>query len=103
MYKATWIVCHGTNFRKSGVIMYDIDEDSHLPVFGIIQEIWIVSDFVYFEYIPFETLCFSERFQAYQLRKIVAAESGLTSYESLVDFNVLHTHQDSGEIYVPMK
>ena len=104
MYKATWVVCHGTDFRKSGVIMYDIDEDLHSPMFGVIKEIWIVSGFVYFEYTPFQTLCFSERFQAYHIRETVAAESGITSYESVVDFNVFHTHQDSeGENYVPVK
>ena len=30
--------------------------------------------------------------------------TGIASYESLVDFNVFHTHEDSdGELYVPVK
>ena len=104
VYKVTWVVCHGTDFRKSGVIMYDIDKDLLSPMFGVIKQIWIVSDFIYLEHIPFETLCFSDRFQAYHVRKTVAAETVITSYESLVDFNVFHYHEDSeGESYVPVK
>lgn len=104
VYKATWVVCHGTNFRKSGVIMYDIDQDLLSPMFGVIKQIWSVSDFIYFEYSPVETLCFSKRFQAYHVRETVAAETGIASYESLVDFNVFHTHEDNeGEAYIPVK
>ena len=104
VYKASWVVCHGTDFRKSGVIVHSVDEDSLLPMFGIIKQIWNVSEFIYFEYTPLETTCFSEHFQAYHVKETETIESGIASYEGLVDFNVFHTHEDSvGELYVPVK
>ena len=42
-------MCHGMDFRKSGVIVHSVDEDSLLPMFGIIKQIWSVSEFIYFE------------------------------------------------------
>ena len=37
-YKVTWVVCHGIDFRKTGVIMHEVDAD--LPMFGVIKQIW---------------------------------------------------------------
>ena len=102
VYKASWAVCHGTDFCKSGVIVHEVDEDLLVPMFGIIKQIWNVSDFVYFEYIPLETMCFSEHFQAY-VKKTKAMETGI-AYENLVDYNVFHNHEDNlGELYVAVK
>ena len=94
VYKASWVVCHGTDFRKSGVIVHKVDEDLLLPMFGIIKQIWNVSDFIYFEYIPLETMYFSECFQAYHVKETEAMETGIVSYENFVDYNVFHTHKD---------
>ena len=48
--------------------------------------------------------CFSERFQAYHVMESETVVTGIASYESLVDFNVFHTHEDSDdERYVPVK
>ena len=51
-----------------------------------------------------ETLCFTEQFQAYHVKTCEDVETKLCSYESLVDFNVFHYHEDNkGELYVPVK
>ena len=51
-----------------------------------------------------DTLCFNEEFQAYQVKSSEEVETKLCPYESLVDFNILHLHEDNeGGLYVPMK
>lgn len=105
VYRASWVICHGTKFCKNGIFISRVDEESLLPIFGSVQQIWVVSDFIYFEYMPYETLYFSERYQAYHVKELAAEESReVCSYDSIVDFNVLHIHKDStGEMYVPVK
>ena len=107
VYKCSWVTIHGTKFCKKGVIVCGIDESRMLPIFASITQIWIVSDFIYFECSQFETLCFSDTYQAYHVRQL-GHQSGpdkhICPYESLVDFNVLHVHKGcSGEMYVPTK
>ena len=103
-YKTSSVVCYGTEFRKGGIIICKVDEESKRPIFGCILQIWTSNDFVYFEYKLLETLCFRERFQAYQVKYVLDSETEVCSYESLVDFNVLHIHEDhEGELYVPVK
>ena len=49
-------------------------------------------------------MCFSERFQAYHVKETEAMETGIASYENLVDYNVFHTQEDNlGKLYVPVK
>ena len=103
-YKTSWVVCHGTEFKRDGIIICNVEEQCERPVFGSIRQIWTINDFVFFEYQLLETVCFSERFQAYQVKHVIDIETELCSYESLVDFNVLHIHEDhEGELYVPVK
>ena len=76
-----------------------------LPVFASIKEIWVISDFVYFECILFETLCFSEDLQAYRIEESASAtDRVICPYENLVDYNVFHIHKDcSKELYISVK
>lgn len=106
LYKSTWVVCHGTKFCRDGVILCNINEDLLLPIFGSIQKIWVLSDFIYFQYVPFETVCFNETFQAYHVRATECHQGndGLYAYESLVDYSVFHTHENGlGELFIPVK
>ena len=42
--------------------------------------------------------------KSYHVKENEAMETGIASYESLVDFNVFHTHEDSeGGLYIPVK
>lgn len=51
-----------------------------------------------------DTLYFNKRFQAYRVNSWEKAETKICSYESLVDFNVHHIHEDNErEQYVPVK
>ena len=59
---------------------------------------------MYFEYLALETLHFSQSYQAYSVKRMDNLESSVCSYESLVNYNVLHIHDNNeGELYVPMK
>ena len=69
VYSANWVICHGTKFAKDGVIICSVDESSHLPIFGLIKQIWVLSDFLYLESQALETMCFSGDFQAYKVQK----------------------------------
>ena len=85
IYKISWVICHGTKFCKEGIIVYSADESVMLPSFGCIKQIWVVSDFVYFEFLTFETLCFSATYQAYHVRDVESARCHeICAYESLV-------------------
>lgn len=104
VYNVSWIVCHGTKFCKDGVIICHVT-DSLLPIMGSIKQIWVVSDFIYFEYLQFETLCFSDIYQAYKVKEISdTLTHSICSYESLVDYNVFHVHVNHlEEMYIPVK
>ena len=103
-YKTSWVVCYGTELKRGGIIICRIDEEYERPVFGSIHQIWTLNNFLYFEYKPLETLCFSERFQAYHVKSVIDLPTELCSYESLVDFNVPRIHEaNEGEQYVPVK
>jgi hypothetical protein len=106
VYKTSWVMCYGTKFRKDGVIAYSVDELLMLPMFASIKEIWVISDFIYFECIPLETLCFSEVHQAYEIQEFPVAASGtiICPYENIVDYNVFHIHEDNlRNMYITMK
>ena len=103
-YKTTWLSCYGTRFKSGGIFICNVDEDLVRPIFGTICVIWMIRDFIYFEYTLMDTLCFNEEFQAYQVKSSEEVETKLCPYESLVDFNILHLHEDNeGGLYVPMK
>lgn len=105
VYKASWVMFHGTKFQKTGIIAVEVDQRSSLPLFGIIENIWVICDFVYLEYLSLQTVCFAERFQAYQVEETHDAQSlGLCPYERLVDFNVFHLKKNcAGDTFVPVK
>ena len=106
VYRTSWVMCHGTKFSKDGVIAYNVNELLMLPIFASIKEIWVISDFIYFECIPFETLCFSEVYRAYQIQESTVAASGhiICAYEKIVDYNVFHVHKDNlKNMYITMK
>ena len=76
-----------------------------LPKFASIKEIWVICDFVYFECMSLETLCFSNTYQAYKVQKLSSAPCQIIcAYENLVDYNVFHIHKDCiKELYITVK
>ena len=105
VYKSSWVICHGTKFAKDGVIIYSIDQSLMLPRFASIKEIWVTCDFVYFECMSLETLCFSNTYQAYKVQELSSASCQIIcAYENLVDYNVFHIHKDCiKELYIAVK
>ena len=64
VYRAS---CYGAKFKSGGIVICGVDE-SIRPTFGAICVLCIISNFIYIEYMPLETLCFSEQFQAYHVK-----------------------------------
>ena len=69
VYNATWVVLNGTKFSKHAIIAVGVINDPPLPVFGKIRQIWVVSNFVYFEVSVFNTYCLDFVHQAYLVDK----------------------------------
>ena len=75
-----------------------------IPIFGLIFDIWVLSDFLYFEVNVFETRYFCRRSQAYRLANTPSEITQISPYENLVDYNVFHKEKsDCGDLYVPVK
>ena len=55
-YKVNWVTCYGTKYKKGGIIICNVDGNRMLPVFGEITVVWVIGDFLYFEYMPLDTL-----------------------------------------------
>ena len=64
VYRAS---CYGAKFKSGGIVICSVDE-SIRPIFRTMCVLWIISDFIYIEYMPLETLCLSEQFQAYHVK-----------------------------------
>lgn len=105
LYRTTWVMWCGTKFCKNGVVACEVDETFMLPVFGKIKEIWIISDFIYFECVLLDTITFSEDYQAYYVKEAInEARHILCPHENLVDYNVFHIHKDHQKnMYISVK
>ena len=95
VYRASWVSRYGTKFKSGAVVICDVAVELVKPIFGSVVQIWLINDYIYFQYMPLGTLYFDERFQAYHANSLEEAETKICSYESLVDFNVHHIHEDN--------
>ena len=89
-HRVSWIVVNGTKFCKEAMIAIGVVNNQLLPVFGQIFQIWLISDYVYFEVCAYDTICFDYTHQAYLVEKGVPDAVSVVPYENLVDFNVFH-------------
>ena len=104
VYKISWIILYGTKYCKSGVIAVSVVGDPPYPEFGSIKEIWLISDYVYFEVSLYETVYFEYSYQAYMVKKCNPEKTRICSYERLVDYNVFHEKEDhASNTYIPVK
>ena len=71
----------------------------------LLRQIWVISDFIYFECAQLKTTCFSDHYQTYHVEELEdSTKHNICAYESPVDFNILHVHKGrSNELYVPAK
>lgn len=97
VHKVSWIVLNGTKFCKDAVIAIGVCNNPPLPVFGQLRQIWLISDFVYFEVCAFDTFCLDYLHQAYLVKKVIPDVVCVVPYENLVDFNVFHAKSDMQE------
>lgn len=79
--------------------------DQHLPVFGLIKDIWLVNTYVYcFEYQPYDTLGFSKDLLAYEVDiPNLAQATEVIDAEKLVDFTAYYAVMFEDHQYVAIK
>ena len=70
IHETNWIILFDTKNRQEYLIAIDCTGDPPIPVFRLILNIWVLSDFVYFEENAFEKRYFFGRFQAYCVANI---------------------------------
>ena len=56
VHKTSWIKLYGTKYSKSAVIAVGVEGDPVYPVFGIISNIWLLGNFVYFGVVILRTV-----------------------------------------------
>ena len=101
IYKVSWTTLHGTKYHKFDVVTFEATTEK-LPLFAIIQQIWIVHGFVYFHGLILETLEFDPSYQSYCVNK--TEQYCYFSYENLVGYNVYHLKKAfDGNLFVPVK
>lgn len=102
LHRMSWVVMYGTKYLRDGFLAVSATQFRLLPIFGLIEEIWLIHGYIYFEVNVYETICFEQNVQAYLVK--ATTETRLSSYESLVDFNVFHLKKDfTGNLYLPVK
>ena len=65
-----------------------------LPLFGGLQNIWVVGTFIYFETLLLDTDALVYAHQAYCVRKVVPDAVQFVASDGLLDYNVFHIKQD---------
>ena len=106
IYRISWVKLFGTKFATSGVVAVDVSGNPLLPVFGIIVQIWVIKDFVYFDVRLLQTICFDCKYQACHVMEIEDEElcTAVYAYECVVDFNVFHVKTtNTRKMYIPTK
>lgn len=71
VYKATWLVLESTRYCKSATLAVGVNGDSPLPVFGQLEKIWVVNEFVYFKVFLWQTDSLHCAHQAYHVKRVV--------------------------------
>ena len=61
-FSASWITLHGTKYSKGAVVAVMVTHDRHLPIFGVLENIFIISDFEYFDVKLYVTSYFEHNF-----------------------------------------
>ena len=104
VYTTSWIILHGTKYTKTAMLVVDVANEPLLPIFGQLKKIWLIDEFVSFEFSPFETYAFDQVHQAYCVQQDDPEISHFMSTDDLVDFNVMHLKKSHlGKTYVSSK
>ena len=102
--KANSVVLYGTTYTKSAVLAVGVSGDPPLPIFGVVQRIWVVGSYIYFETLLLETDGLDHVYQAYKVRHIDSDAVHFVASDNLLDYNVFHVKQDHiGNSYIAMK
>ena len=99
VFKVNWVTRFGTKYRKSDLIIFDIYES--LPIFGFIQKLWVVHEYIYIEVKIATVTEFDKSYQSYILEHEERELEAFTTFDNLVDFNVYEVKSENGNQYVP--
>ena len=104
IHETSWIILFDTKNCQEHLIATDCTGDPPIPVFQLILNIWVLSDFVYFEVNSFEKRYCCGRFQAYCVANTTSEIIQISPYENLVDYNAFHKKKSNcRDLYVPVK
>jgi hypothetical protein len=105
VYKAKWIKVYGTKYvcHKMCVVAVNATFIPRLPVFGKLKSIWLINDYVIFEYIPYKTIIFDEALMAYQVEDLSNGISKFCNINTLLDYNVYSIQEQNNGFYIPLK
>ena len=99
-YKVSWMMRYGTRYKKDDLVIISVA--NNLPVFGKINVIWCVYDYVYFEVTLSTTIAFVHEMQSFKIDFLPTRKSIVAS-ENLVDYNAYHAICLNNEFFVPPK
>ena len=106
IYSAKWIILHGSTYTptRGCVVAVDADFSTRMPVFGQLENIFLVGEEVVFEYILLKTLEFSTGLMAYKVKKVCNADTkSLCIYRRMLDYNIYSIVDVNNELYVSLK
>ena len=106
IYTAKWIMLHGSTYKpdRGCVVAVDADFSSRMPLFGQLENIFLVGDEVVFEYIPLKTLEFSTDLMAYKVKKVCDSDiKNLCFYRRMLDYNIYSIVDVNNELYISLK
>ena len=106
IYTAKWIMLHGSTYTptRGCIVAVDADFSTRMPVFGQLENIFLVGEEVVFEYILLKTLEFSTGLMAYKVRKVCNADTkSLCVYRRMLDYNIYSIVDVNNELYVSLK
>ena len=65
--RTPWVECKGTKYCEGDTLYVESDEDTNLPMFGFIKNIFVSNGVVYFLLRNFRTLSFNEHLYCYEM------------------------------------
>ena len=99
-----WLILNGNKSSHKSLIISGVN-DQHLPVFGLIKDIWLVNSNLYcFESQLYDTLGFSKDLLAYEVDiPNLAQATEVVDAEKLVDFTAYYAVTFKDHQCVPIK
>ena len=100
VYHVSWVVIRGTRYRKQDIVL--IDSVRNLPIFGKIDTICFIYDYIYFNVTVLQTIGFDKRKQSYKVNA-TTGNTTIVPSDNLVDYNTYQQKQLNCHFFIPTK